>query len=198
MTDQTWPSLPLEAWRETSTTLHLWTQIVGKVRLRQVEWLNHSWHATLYVTARGLTTSPVPYEERTFQIEFDFLDQVLRIEASDGRRAGFPLESQTVAQFYARLMSALDEIGVRVRIHGRPNEVLDPVPFKQDHAPRAYRRRICAPVLAGARAGGSRVQDLPSPIRGQGQSGALFLGRARPGGHSVLGAYCAGAPRRRS
>ena len=80
----TWPDLPYPAWRETCTTLHLWTQIVGKIRLSQTPWLNHSWHVTLYVTARGLTTSPIPYGERAFQIDFDFIDHALRIETSDG------------------------------------------------------------------------------------------------------------------
>src|SRR5450759_674985 len=81
---ETWPSLPLEAWSETYATLHLWTQIVGKIRLVQSPWINHSWHVTLYVTARGLTTTPIPYGTRTFQIDFDFIDHQLLIQTSDG------------------------------------------------------------------------------------------------------------------
>jgi hypothetical protein len=138
MNDETWPELPLEAWQETHETLHLWTQIVGKVRLKQCEWINHSWHATLYVTARGLTTSPVPYGDRTFQIEFDFHEQVLRIDTSDGRRSGFALEPQTVARFYGRVMAALEAVDVRVSIHRWPNEVATRVRFDLDEAPRAY------------------------------------------------------------
>jgi hypothetical protein len=81
-----WPDLPYPAWRETCATLHLWTQIVGKIRLSQTPWLNHSWQVPLYVTVRGLTTSPIPYGERAFQIDFDFIDHALRIETSDGAR----------------------------------------------------------------------------------------------------------------
>jgi Family of unknown function (DUF5996) len=82
---ETWPALPLDAWSETYATLHMWMQIVGKVRLTQTPWLNHSWHVTLYVTTRGLTTSPIPYGSRTFEIDFDFVDHQLTVQASDGR-----------------------------------------------------------------------------------------------------------------
>ncbi len=138
MSDEIWPSLPLESWRETNTTLHLWTQIAGKVRVRQCDWVNHSWHVTLYVTARGLTTSPIPYPGRTFEIAFDFIDHVLRVETSDGRRSGFPLVAQPVSAFYANLMNALEAVGVHVAIHMWPNEVAAPVRFDEDHAPRDY------------------------------------------------------------
>ncbi|MDP1569594.1 MAG: DUF5996 family protein [Vicinamibacterales bacterium] len=138
MSDETWPSLPLEAWKDTSTTLHLWTQIVGKVRVRQCDWVNHAWHSTLHVTSRGLTTSPIPYGGRTFEIVFDFLAQTLRVDTNDGRHAAFPLEPQSVAGFYRRLMAALEAVEVRVLIHMWPNEVLAPVRFDEDHAPRAY------------------------------------------------------------
>ena len=102
-----WPDLPYSAWRETRETLHLWTQIVGKIRLSQTPWLNHSWHVALYVTARGLTTSPIPYGERAFQIDFDFIDHLLRIETSDGARRQLPLGAQSVADFHAAVMAAL-------------------------------------------------------------------------------------------
>ena len=102
-----WPSLPLEAWSDTYATLHLWTQIVGKIRLAQSPWLNHSWHVTLYVTARGLTTSPIPHGARTFQIDFDFIDHQLTIQSSDGRRSALPLQPESVAAFYERLMEEL-------------------------------------------------------------------------------------------
>ena len=84
MTQAAWPELPYAAWKETYATLHLWTQIVGKIRLAQTPWLNHSWHVVLYVSARGLTTSPIPFGDRTFQLDFDFLDHVLRASVSDG------------------------------------------------------------------------------------------------------------------
>jgi hypothetical protein len=133
-----WPSLPLEDWAETYATLHLWTQIVGKVRLAQSPWINHAWHVTLYVTARGLTTSPVPYGDRTFQIDFDFIAQRVVIEASDGGTGGFALEPQSVAEFYARLMAELGKLELHVDIYRLPNEVEDPVRFDQDEVHRAY------------------------------------------------------------
>ena len=95
-----WPELPLAAWRETYATLHLWSQIVGKIRLARAPWLNHSWHVALYVTARGLTTSPIPDGTRTFQIDFDFIDHLLEIRTSRGRIEGFPLGPRSVADFY--------------------------------------------------------------------------------------------------
>src|SRR5437879_11524075 len=102
MTDP-WPSLPLEEWKDTYATLHRWTQIVGKIRLAQSPWINHSWHVTLYVTARGLSTSPIPYGTRTFQIDFDFIAHQLIVQSSDGGGGGLPLLPQSVAAFYHRL-----------------------------------------------------------------------------------------------
>jgi Family of unknown function (DUF5996) len=136
--DAAWPSLPLEAWSDTCATLHLWTQIVGKIRLAQTPWVNHSWHATLYVTSRGLTTSPIPYESRTFEIAFDFISHQLTLQASDGRVTGMPLEAQSVAAFYRRLMDELGKLGIHVTIRKKPNEVPDAVPFDQDEVHKAY------------------------------------------------------------
>src|SRR5882757_6381607 len=99
-----WPSLALDAWQDTYATLHMWLQVVGKIRLQQSPWVNHSWHVTLYVTARGLTTSPIPDGARTFQIDLDFVHHRLVVLSSDGREGGFALEPQSVATFYARLM----------------------------------------------------------------------------------------------
>jgi hypothetical protein len=137
---QAWPSLPLAAWSDTCATLHRWTQIVGKVRLAQSPWVNHSWQVTLYVTARGLTTSPVPHGRRTFQIDFDFIDHQLLVQASDGGTAVLPLQPQSVATFYRSLMHELSRLDLRVNIRKRPNEVPDPIPFDQDEAHRAYDR----------------------------------------------------------
>jgi hypothetical protein len=133
-----WPSLPLENWHETYATLHLWTQIVGKVRLTQSPWVNHSWHVTLYVTSRGLTTSPVPYGTRTFQIDFDFIDQRLSILSSDGGRAGVVLEPQSVATFYRRFKEEMAKLDLHVDIHAKPNEILDPIRFDRDETHRVY------------------------------------------------------------
>jgi hypothetical protein len=133
-----WPSLPLEAWQDTCATLQLWTQIVGKVRLIQSPWINHCWHVTLYVTPRGLTTSSIPYDTRTFQIDFDFVDHRLIVRSSDGGAGGFPLEPQSVATFYKRLMEELASLGLYVKIVARPNEIADPIPFKEDEIHRSY------------------------------------------------------------
>lgn len=135
-----WPSLPLEAWSETCAALHLWFQIVGKVRLAQSPWMNHSWHVTLYVTARGLTTSPIPHGTRTFQIDFDFIEHRLSLRSSDGRIGGFALEARSVAAFYARLMEEMERLELQVDIYRQPNEVADPIPFDQDETHRAYDR----------------------------------------------------------
>jgi hypothetical protein len=133
-----WPALPYEAWKDTCATLQLWTQIVGKIRLAQTPWVNHSWHVTLYVTPRGLTTSAIPYDGRAFQIDFDFIDHALLIQTSDGATQRLPLEPRSVAEFHDALMAALSELGIRVRIHGSPNEVPDPIPFREDREHAAY------------------------------------------------------------
>ena len=133
-----WPDIPLAAWRDTFETLHLWTQIVGKVRLVRTPWLNHSWHATLYVTSRGLTTSPVPYESRTFELELDFIDHRLDIRSSDGRRGEVPLRPQTVAEFYKLVTEALRQLDLDVRISRKPSELVDPIPFAEDEVHRSY------------------------------------------------------------
>jgi Family of unknown function (DUF5996) len=114
---EVWPALPYGTWNDTCTTLHLWTQIVGKIRLAQTPWANHSWHVTLYVTPRGLTTSPIPYDGRAFQIDFDFVDHVLSIWTNDGGVKRLPLAPKPVADFHDQLMAALAEPkpGARVR-----------------------------------------------------------------------------------
>ena len=118
-----WPDLPYPAWKETCATLHLWTQIVGKIRLARTPWLNHSWHVPLYVTARGLTTSPIPDGQRSFEIAFDFHDHVLDITTSGGARSRTTLEPRTVADFYRVVMSGLGELGIPVSINELPCEI---------------------------------------------------------------------------
>src|SRR6202140_2253993 len=133
-----WPELPTAAWRETRETLHLWTQIIGKIRLARAPWLNHSWHVALYVTARGLTTSPIPDGARSFQIDFDFIDHALRISTSDGAGRQLALAGQSVASFYAAVMANLAELGIAVAIDEMPNELPDPIRFSQDHLHASY------------------------------------------------------------
>ena len=136
--DEVWPELPLAAWKDTYATLHLWTQIVGKIRLMQTPWLNHSWHVVLYVTARGLTTSTIPYGDRAFQIDFDFIDHALRISTSDGAHKEVELYPRAVADFYAEVMRSLDELGLDIRINEMPNEISDAIPFSKDHVHGSY------------------------------------------------------------
>ncbi|MAU02210.1 MAG: hypothetical protein CL608_34160 [Anaerolineaceae bacterium] len=133
-----WPSLPLGEWKDTAATLHMWTQIIGKIRLSQTPWINHSWHVTLYVTSRGLTTSPIPYGLKTFQIDFDFIDHKLVIETSDGNVRLLDLRPRTVADFYSQVMSSLKSLGIDVAIHTTPNEIPDPIPFEEDHKNASY------------------------------------------------------------
>jgi hypothetical protein len=135
-----WPALPYADWKDTCATLHLWTQVIGKIRLARTPWLNHSWHVTLYVTARGLTTSPIPDGARTFQIDLDFIDHVLRLGTSDGHVRRLMLRPMSVAEFYADTMHALADLGVVVRIDERPNEVADAIPFSEDRVHASYDR----------------------------------------------------------
>lgn len=133
-----WPELPLESWEDTYATLHRWTQIVGKVRLVQSPWVNHSWHVPLYVTTQGLTTSSIPYGERTFEIAFDFVQHRLVITTCDGEVRELPLRAQSVAAFLDETMGALRDLDLHVTIHGSPNEVEDATPFAEDHHHAAY------------------------------------------------------------
>jgi hypothetical protein len=133
-----WPELPYTAWRDTCATLQLWTQIVGKIRLSLTPWLNHSWQVTLYVTARGLTTTPINDGERALEIAFDFVDHVLRIDTSDGRQLKVPLRAQPVAEFFTAIKAALAEAGVHVDIDETPNELVDPIRFSEDRVHAAY------------------------------------------------------------
>jgi hypothetical protein len=138
MSHEIWPELPFEKWKDTCATLHLWTQIVGKIRLVQTPWTNHSWHVTLYLTARGLTTSPIPRGSQTFEIAFDFIDHQLLIAKSDGATREVKLQPQSVAKFYQAVMAALNELELPVKIDMLPNEIPDPVRFDQDEEHRSY------------------------------------------------------------
>jgi Family of unknown function (DUF5996) len=133
-----WPELPTGAWRDTYETLHLWTQIIGKIRLVRSPWLNHSWHVALYVTARGLTTSPIPDGTRSFQIDLDFIDHVLLISTSDGATRQLALAGQSVASFYTAIMADLAELGIRIAIDEMPNELPEPIRFSQDRRHASY------------------------------------------------------------
>jgi uncharacterized protein DUF5996 len=135
-----WPSLPFAEWKDTAMTLHMWTQIVGKIRLTLSPWTNHSWHVTLYVTSRGLTTSPIPHGSDTFEMQFDFIDHQLLIDKSDGARRRLELKPQSVAEFYRMVMKTLNDLELPVTINTMPNEIENPVLFDQDEEHRSYDR----------------------------------------------------------
>lgn len=167
---QRWPAIPYPEWRETCDALHLYSQIVGKYRLARTPWVNHSWHATLYVTARGLGTSTVADGPGGIEIVLDLLDHAVVGSASDGGSGRFPLESMSVAEFHRRFLELIGALGGTPRLHGRPNEVPDPVPFAKDHAARPYdrdavSRYFCALV---------RVADVFQRFR------TGYLGKASP------------------
>ena len=135
-----WPSLPLEAWADTCATLHMWTQIVGKIRLAQTPLVNHWWNVPLYVSARGLTTTAMPYEDLLFEMEFDFLDHQLRIKCSNGANTAVALEPKSVAVFYEQTMKALRDVGLNIKIWPMPVEIPDPIRFDQDEQHKSYDR----------------------------------------------------------
>ena len=137
MTDR-WPYIPYEPWKDSSETLHQWLQIVGKYRLAYAPWLKHSWHATVYLTARGLTTSVIHCADKRVQIDFDFIDHQLICAASDGQRRALSLEPMSVAAFHERFRALVDELGVSIDFDGAPNEVPDPIPFADNTASGAY------------------------------------------------------------
>jgi uncharacterized protein DUF5996 len=165
-----WPELPTAAWRETYATLHLWTQIVGKIRLARAPWLNHSWHVALYVTTSGLTTSPIPDGTRTFQIDFDFINHQLKISTSDGGARQLGLAGHSVASFFAAVMNTLAELDIHVAIDDMPNEMPDPIRFSDDEKHASY----------DPEAVGRFLQILVNADRVFKQFRTGFLGKASP------------------
>ncbi|WP_019140192.1 DUF5996 family protein [Noviherbaspirillum massiliense] len=133
-----WPALDFKSWKDTYATLHMWTQIVGKIRLACSPWTNHSWHVPLYVTVRGLTTSPISHGARAFQIDFDFIEHQLVIQTDDGRCETLPLKPQPVADFYREVCGRMARLGLDVTINTTPNEVADAIPFEEDRVHASY------------------------------------------------------------
>lgn len=171
-----WPSLPLDEWRETHDTLHMWTQIVGKIRAKLTPPINHWWHVPLYVSTRGLTTSPIPYGHRLFEMEFDFVDHLLLIRASEGAVQTVPLAPRSVADFYAEVMARLRELDLEISIWSTPVEVFDPIPFEQDitHASydAAYARRFWQALVQADRV----LKQFRSPFIGKSSPVHFFWG----------------------
>lgn len=133
-----WPELKYEQWADTAQTLHMWTQIAGKIRMAKSPPVNHWWHVTLYVTSRGVGTSPIPFEGGTFEVDFDFVDHRLRVSTTAGDHREFKLHAMTVADFYGRVTSALAELNIDVHINPTPNEVAEPIPFHLDTTHHSY------------------------------------------------------------
>ena len=135
-----WPDIPYSRWAPTGASLHMWAQIVGKFRLAATPWINHSWQAAFYVNARGLTTSLVPAGQRGFEVQFDFVEHVLRIESTGGESESISLQPMSVSEFFGRFLEALEKLKAPTEFHGRPNEVPDPVPFARQTGDGAYDR----------------------------------------------------------
>jgi hypothetical protein len=136
--DKVWPALPLDAWTDTYATLHMWTQVVGKIRLMLAPPVNHWWHCALHLSANGLTTTAVPYKDKLFEIEFDFIEHKLFIRTSDKVIESVPLAPRSVADFYQELMSTLKSMGIEVSIFTKPQEVPNPIPFEKDTEHASY------------------------------------------------------------
>jgi len=190
---EAWPELDYAAWKDTRDTLHMWTQVAGKVRLKLTPPVNHWWHVPLYVFSRGLTTSPIPHGEKTFELAFDFIDHQFRVLCSDATLRSIPLRPQTTAEFYAAVMDALRSIGVEVRLYTVPAEVSDPIRFEEDTVHTAYdadaAQRFWRALLSTHHvfnAFRGRYLGKVSPVH-------FLLGQLRPGGDAVLGPRGAGA-----
>ena len=170
MSSPQWPQLDYDDWSETIATVHMWTQIAGKIRLELTPWTNHSWHVPLYVTPTGLTSSTIHHGPHSFDLEFDFLDHEFRIRDGAGRRRSASLEPRTVASFYEEVMGHLDDLDLRVDIYEVPSEVEDPIPFSEDVEHSAY----------DADAASRFTQILNQSVRVFSRFRAQFLGKSSP------------------
>jgi hypothetical protein len=165
-----WPTIKFAEWQDTLATLHMWTQVVGKIRLAQTPLVNHWWNVPLYVSARGLTTSAMPYEDRIFEIEFDFIDHQLLIKCSDGASNALRLRPQSVADFYAEVMVALRELGLEIKIWTMPVEIPDPIRFEDDHQHASYDAEYVNRVWRGL----VKIDEVLKDFR------ARFIGKVSP------------------
>ena len=171
-----WPSLALEDWEPTRATLHMWSQIVGKIRLAQTPLVNHWWNVPLYVSARGLTTSAMPYGSTHFEMEFDFIDHNLEIRCSDGAMRTVKLSPKSVADFYQETMAALDDLGLPVHIWKMPVEIPDPIPFDQDHQHKSYDAEYANRFWQVVRHADRVLQDFRSRFIGKSSPVHFFWG----------------------
>ena len=194
-TTDLWPKLPLAEWEDTYHTLHMWTQIIGKIRLALTPLQNHWWNCTLYVTPRGLTTSSIPYKGRQFQIDFDFIAHTLVICTADGSTKTIALSSRSVADFYQETMSALASLGIPVSIWTTPVEVQDQTPFEKDYKHATYDPQYAQRfwrILAEA----SRVfTEFRSRFIGKVSPVHFFWGAFDLAVTRFSGLYCSSSPR---
>lgn len=177
-THEAWPELPpLSAWQDTFDTLHRWTQIIGKIRLAKMPWINHAWHVPFYVTTRGLTTSAIPCGARALEIDFDFIDHRLHFATSDGERHSFALEAMSVAELYRKVMHVLDELAIAVHIRPTPVEIPDPIqPFFEDHEHATYDARAVTRYFRALLSANRVLTDFRSRFTGKVSPVHLFWG----------------------
>ena len=186
-----WPELPLAAWRDTRDTLHLWAQVVGKVRLALTPWLNHSWHVALYVTARGLTTSPMPCEGGSLEIEFDFVEHVVWLRLSNGDFRKVTLRPMSVAAFYAEVRIALNELGLFVTINPMPCEIPGAIPFGEDDVHKSYDPEYARRFFRVLTSAHEVMSHFRTGVSRQIEPGAFLLGQFRSGRDAIFRPNCA-------
>ncbi len=197
MTHVAWPALPYEAWKDTYETLHRWMQIVGKIRLARMPWLNHAWQVTLYPTASGLTTGRMPYGDEAFEIDFDFVAHELNVRTSRGDHGVIQLVPMSVSQFYASVMEALTALRMPVSVYGKPCEIESELRFDEDDIHLIVRCRVRDPLLAHRVLVFRRARPLSIALLRKGEPGSLLLGKLRPRRHAIFGPRRASTPRGR-
>jgi len=189
-----WPELPWRDWEPTISTLHRWVQIIGKVRMALAPPLNHWWHITLYVSARGLTTGAIPYADRSFQVDLDFIGHQLKVTDSDGGAFKLPLGPMSVATFYRAFMAGLRGLGIEVRISTTPNEVVDAVPFEVDEQHASYDPRHAQLFWRGLRQADRVMKAFQSGFIGKASPVHLFWGSFDLAASRYSGRPAAGHP----
>lgn len=175
-TTERWPALPYEAGRGTLATLQMWLQIVGKLRVAYVPWVNHQWHVTLHLTSRGLTSRPIPFRGSTFQIDFDFVDHRLLITHGEGGEGAVALKARSVADFYRDLFEKLKALGIPASIHGTPNEVPDPIPFHRNERDGEYDSEFANRWWRVLRSSGLVMEDFRGDFIGKSSPVHFFWG----------------------
>jgi hypothetical protein len=173
---ETWPALPYDAWRDTRDTLHLWTQIVGKVKLELCPFLNQWWEISSHLTARGLNTGPIPWQGESFEIDLDFIDHRLSVRVSDGRVEEIPLEPRTVADFYHLFMHTLTSLGINVAISTMPAEMPNGIPFEQDTTHASYDKAFVHHWWRIMLATGRVMEQFRTPFHGKSSTVQFFWG----------------------